>query len=221
MPLLHLSNLIDTKAISDLASEKHDGVRYLITRFPSLVGRDHYFQWLPEVAPSPKLLKSWKNRKITWKGFSDRYVQEMQTIPEAQKRVLELRELIQQGQKITLLCFESEWRHDCHRHILKQIILESEPESKPDAQYNISQAELLSHIPKQKNKENKALLEAEHQKITAELPKHCYYCNIVNYSNKDEYQKHVLLKHPGKLCYLGISDLKLLRIQGQNMPWEI
>ena len=75
----------------------------------------------------------------------------------------------------------------------------------------MSHAELLSYIPRQKNKEKQAVLEAEHKKISNQIPPHCYYCSVVDkFVTKEEYQRHVLIKHPRKLCYPGITDLKLL-----------
>lgn len=220
LPLSNSSTLIRTKAIFEPANNE-DGLRFLIIRLPLNVGRNHYFQWLPEVAPSVRLLKQWKGRKITWKTFFQKYTQEMQTTPEAQKIIAQFRELIKKGQQITLLCFESEWRRDCHRHILKEIILQTETESKPDSHYNMSSAKLLSYVPRLNNKERQAVLELELEKITNELPKLCYYCNSDKFTNKDQYQKHILVKHAGKLSYPGLAEIKISKLIPQAMPWEI
>lgn len=69
--------------------------------------------------------------------------------------------------------------------------------------------------------EDIARIYAELDKITINPPSKCYYCDIGNFQNRDEYQKHVVIKHPGKLCYPGLVDIKLLKIKQQFMPWEI
>lgn len=218
--LSNLSHLIRTKAIYEPA-EKEDGARFLVVRFPKNIGRNHYLQWVPDVSPSPQLLKSFKERKITWKAFYGKYIQEMSTSQAAHKRIHWFRGLIQQRQKITFLCYEAEFRQDCHRHILKRLVLGTEAESVPDSHLSMSNAELVSYVPKPKNEEKQATLDEELLKITRDPPPHCYYCLYDKFTSKEQYERHVLLKHPKKLCYPGTSDLELLGIQGQNMPWEI
>lgn len=183
---------------------------------------------IPELSPSVELLGLYKDRKITWRLFGQKYIEEIHSSAKAQEKIAALRRLIEQKQKITLLCFESEWRNDCHRHILKNIILglESSAESEFDSHYNMSSSELISYIPRQKG-EKQLILQRQLSIINHEVPEHCYYCTYDKFTNKEEYQKHVVVKHPSRLCYPGISDLKVLRatkypnIQAQNMPWEI
>jgi uncharacterized protein YeaO (DUF488 family) len=115
---------IRTKAISQLP-EEIDGLRFFVVLYPMNVGRKYYFEWLPVLAPSEKLFWQWKKHKITWAKFDSEYRQQITSDPQAQKKIQQLRSLLDDGQTITLLCFEAEWRHDCHRHILKQIILDS------------------------------------------------------------------------------------------------
>lgn len=79
----------------------------------------------------------------------------------------------------------------------------------------------LSSVPRQKAKKNQAKLESELEKITANPPPTCYYCPYTKFKNKADYEKHVLTKHNGKLCYPGLVDIEALKIRAQGMPWEI
>jgi DNA replicative helicase MCM subunit Mcm2 (Cdc46/Mcm family) len=48
----------------------------------------------------------------------------------------------------------------------------------------------------------------------------CHYCNKFRTSEERTYQRHVLTKHPGKLCYPSKTDLEKLGIQGKGRNWE-
>lgn len=207
---------VKTKAISQ-PIEDTDGTRFFVVRKTCNIGRG-YFQWLPCLAPSLKLLSQWKSHKITWNKFAQEYKQEIAANIETQKKIRELQSLVEQGETITLLCFEAEFQN-CHRHILRDLILQSESKE-ADSHFNMSAIAILSFIPLQKNQKKQAKLELQLDEVTANPPK-CYYCDINKFTNRYEYQKHVLNKHPSKLCYPGQIELKLLSLQSQNMPWEI
>ena len=56
----------------------------------------------------------------------------------------------------------------------------------------------------------------------SEYPPDCYYCDeTFNEIGKQEYEKHVLSRHPKKQCYPGLSDIKKLSLTPKGMPWEI
>ena len=38
----------------------------------------------------------------------------------------------------------------------------------------------------------------------------CYYCDGCKTNTKDEYERHIITRHPGKLCYPGKADLERL-----------
>ena len=80
---------------------------------------------------------------------------------------------------------------------------------------------ILSYIPKQSNQKRQAKLEAQHDKITVNPPPHCYYCDLENFENRYEYQKHVLNSHPKKLAYPGKIELKDQNLKAQGCLWEI
>jgi hypothetical protein len=50
----------------------------------------------------------------------------------------------------------------------------------------------------------------------------CYYCKGSNFRTNDEndYQRHVIKKHPGKPCYPSKADLKRLGLKAQEKEWE-
>ena len=76
------------------------------------------YSWHPELAPSPKLLKDWKNGGISWQEYTRRYKEEMKT-PQAQDSIINLATW-SAADTFRLLCYEKEW--PCHRFILKELI---------------------------------------------------------------------------------------------------
>ena len=164
------------------------------------------------------MLCKWKNRKINWSEFAFEYKKELSTNPKAQKRIHELQELVKQGQTITLLCYESEWRNDCHRHVLNDVILNREVEY--DQHLDMTVAEISSYVPKQKKLVDQQTLEAQLELITEKQPNHCYYCPKNNFEDRAAYEKHMVLRHPKKVAYPSILDLITFNIKAQNMPWE-
>jgi hypothetical protein len=49
----------------------------------------------------------------------------------------------------------------------------------------------------------------------------CYYCDNYKTNSRDEYERHVILKHPTKPCYPGKADLEKLGLTGKGQSWEI
>ena len=56
--------------------------------------------------------------------------------------------------------------------------------------------------------------------ITGSFMYSCYYCKGCQTNQKDEYEHHVVMKHPGKVAYPGLADLIRLGIQPQGRSWE-
>ena len=164
------------------------------------------------------MLSKWKSRKINWSEFAYEYKKELSVNAKAQDRIYELQELVKQGQTITLLCYESEWRNDCHRHLLTDILLNREVEY--DQHLDMTAAEILSYIPKQSTLIDQEALEAQLNLITEKSPEHCYYCQKNNFEDRAAYEKHMVLRHPKKVSYPSILDLLTLKIKAQGMPWE-
>ena len=40
-------------------------------------------------------------------------------------------------------------------------------------------------------------------------------------TNKKEYEIHVILNHPNKLCYPSLADLKRMNIEPKGRKWEV
>lgn len=218
---MSFSGKVLTKAISDKAV-KSDGFRFLIVQANlgyKPVERKSYLTVLEELIPSESLLTKWKSRKINWSKFAFEYKKELIANPKAQDKIHELQELVKQGQTITLLCYESEWRRDdCHRSILSDVILNRDVEY--DGHLDMTAAEILSYIPKQKKLVDQEVLEAQLNLITEKSPEHCYYCPKNNFEDKAAYEKHMVLRHPKKVSYPSILDLITLNIKAQGCPWE-
>ncbi len=107
--------IIRSKSIFEKES-REDGFRVCVMRFV----RDYYkFDlWLRELAPSIDLLNDWKNRKVSWKEYEERYLGEMRGKEEAVKRLMEV---IREKKVVTLLCAEKDDRF-CHRRLLKEYL---------------------------------------------------------------------------------------------------
>ena len=112
--------MIKTKSIwKDM--ENDDGLRVLITRWhPRGVKKERYDLWVRELAPSPALLKSWKNAKIEWVDFEDSLFLELRNNMDSVEIVQSLHS---KGitQDITLLCHEKDGE-PCHRYMVKDLI---------------------------------------------------------------------------------------------------
>ena len=50
----------------------------------------------------------------------------------------------------------------------------------------------------------------------------CYYCDeFTSTYNRDDYEKHVVLSHDGKLAYPSLADLKKYNLIPKEKYWEI
>ena len=111
---------IKTKQIYEKASQD-DGVRFLITRYyPRGVRKDQFDEWLRALSPSPKLLFDYKEKKITWETFKDRFVIELASNIESVDLINILHDEMK-SDVITLLCYEKNGVA-CHRHIVAELI---------------------------------------------------------------------------------------------------
>ena len=101
---------IKTKRVYDKPSED-DGYRICIMRFPYWINpafkefQEHKERWMPILAPSALLLKSYKTNAISWDTFAERYNTDINNNPNAIKLVQELRDR-SKTETITLLCQE-------------------------------------------------------------------------------------------------------------------
>jgi uncharacterized protein YeaO (DUF488 family) len=113
----------------------NDGVRILATRFrgrgmPSTL----YDVWMPSLAPSEQLLRAVQSEQITWAAFARAFKKELfldgpidsrsPTIKNhGQKFTLRLLKTMAREGNVTLMCHCDENATQCHRHLLRQLIL--------------------------------------------------------------------------------------------------
>jgi uncharacterized protein YeaO (DUF488 family) len=111
-----LKMTIKTKSIFEEVSGD-DGFRICIMRFV----RNYYkFDlWLKDLAPSIELLNDWKDKKISWEEYEERYLKEIKGKKDAVRKLVQL---VKQKKVVTLLCCEKDDKF-CHRRLLKEYIL--------------------------------------------------------------------------------------------------
>lgn len=118
-----MSKEIHTKSIQ-LPREDKDGIRICIMRRP---GKDVSFNiWIPELAPSDKLLDDYHAKKITWEKFEKRFKKE---VLDKKQDYLEILLAIGKTKTITLLCWE-ETPEKCHRRLVVEKLKEIDPQIK-------------------------------------------------------------------------------------------
>ncbi len=121
--------MLKTKSVYSPKSKK-DGLRILATRYRGrYMPRNRYDVWMPNLAPSEKLLKSFR----TWSEFKKKYKAELfadaaidrhnPTIKNhGQKFTLRLIKQLAKKGNVTLMCHCAESIQQCHRHVLAGII---------------------------------------------------------------------------------------------------
>ncbi len=103
------------------APSPDDGYRVLATRYwPRGIKRESVDEYVSALAPSRGLLQSYRTGDITWKGFRERYLDEMQG--EEQRTEIHRLAKLARSQRITLLCICSELKK-CHRWLLQDLVM--------------------------------------------------------------------------------------------------
>lgn len=112
--------MIKTKSIYK-PIEEEDGLRVLITRwYPRGVKREKYDIWVRELAPSPELLKRYKNTEIDWDDFKTTLLSELRDNIDSVEAIHTLQSKSNM-QDVTLLCYEKDGC-PCHRHMVRDLI---------------------------------------------------------------------------------------------------
>jgi len=111
--------MIKTKSILDKRN-KDDGLRICVMRFAKSFY--DYDEWLRDLAPSIELLNDYRKENIDWNEYEKRYLKEME---DRKALIRELRKKSDNGEVITLLCWEKDERF-CHRRLLRNLIETSE-----------------------------------------------------------------------------------------------
>ncbi|MBI1658075.1 MAG: DUF488 family protein [Thaumarchaeota archaeon] len=113
--------MLKTKQIY-ASADPSDGRRILVARFyPRGVKREHFDDWVRELAPSPELLRLYKRGRITPTEYAIQYQLEINN--DRSKEALHKLEHEASTEDVTLLCYEPEGEF-CHRCILKRLILQ-------------------------------------------------------------------------------------------------
>jgi uncharacterized protein YeaO (DUF488 family) len=69
---------IHTKCVTEAIERERDGLRLAITRYlPRGIRRSRYDAWLPNLAPSEALLRSFQAGKVSWSQLSKAYHAEL------------------------------------------------------------------------------------------------------------------------------------------------
>jgi uncharacterized protein YeaO (DUF488 family) len=111
------------------AGTGHRGVRLGTVRRPPRgvrkadIARDWYDVWLPELAPSERLVKEAREAQsdAEWRRFVRKYRGEMATPPAS--RMLDLLALLSHSADLSVGCYcEQESR--CHRSVLRELLTE-------------------------------------------------------------------------------------------------
>lgn len=126
--------MIHTKSAAEVTA-RQDGLRLYVTRYwPRGHGREECDEWLPNLAPSEKLLRAFQSGQITWPDFQKRYRNEMlkgladetganpRMKNVGQKYVIRLLKRLAEQQTVTLICSCPPEEAQCHRHVLKKLI---------------------------------------------------------------------------------------------------
>jgi uncharacterized protein YeaO (DUF488 family) len=114
------------------------GLRVLTTRkWVRGVRKSDIDVWLPDAGPSESLLSDWREKRITWQQFTERYPAEQESqqtcrivryangertydIPDSRSPLDVLRELEEAFGTVTVMCWE-DTPCECHRHILVEM----------------------------------------------------------------------------------------------------
>ena len=127
--------MLRTRSVWSPINRKTDGLRILVTRFRGrglLASR--YDVWMPSLGPSERLLGSVQDRGLSWTQFSRQYRKELfldgpidkrsRTIKNhGQKFTLRLVKQLARRGRVTLMCHCAEDEPQCHRHVLRKLIL--------------------------------------------------------------------------------------------------
>ena len=127
--------MLKTKSVWTTIDRNNDGFRLLVTRFRGRgMPASRYDVWMPSLGPSELLLRQMQSGKISWTQFARRYRDELfldgpidrrsRSIKNhGQKFTLRLIKRLARRGNVTLLCHCAEDQMQCHRHVLRALVL--------------------------------------------------------------------------------------------------
>ncbi|MCL5010444.1 MAG: DUF488 domain-containing protein [Patescibacteria group bacterium] len=109
-----------TKSIQKTPTAR-DGIRICIMR---RIKPEFVFDiWMPALAPSGELLKSYHDKQITWKDYERFFTKQ---VLNRQQKYLDILLSIAEKHVVTILCWE-ETPEKCHRRLVAQRIQKLNP----------------------------------------------------------------------------------------------
>ena len=127
--------MLRTKSVWTRINRKTDGLRILVTRFRGRGLRaSRYDVWMANLGPSERLLSAVQDGQISWTQFSREYRKELYLDGPIDKRsraiknhgqkfTLRLVKQLARRSQVTLMCHCAEDQQQCHRHLLRRLIL--------------------------------------------------------------------------------------------------
>ena len=127
--------MLRTRSVWSPVNRKTDGLRILVTRFRGRgMPASRYDVWMASLGPSERLLKSFQDGEISWAQFSKQYREELFLDGPIDKRsriiknhgqkfTLRLVKQLARRGRVTLMCHCAEDQLQCHRHVLRKLIL--------------------------------------------------------------------------------------------------
>ena len=127
--------MLRTRSVWNPVNRKTDGLRILMTRFRGRgMPASRYDVWMASLGPSERLLKSFQDGEISWAQFSKPYREELFLDGPIDKRsriiknhgqkfTLRLVKQLARRGRVTLMCHCAEDQLQCHRHVLRKLIL--------------------------------------------------------------------------------------------------
>jgi uncharacterized protein YeaO (DUF488 family) len=125
------------KSVYSPINRRQDGLRILATRFRGRgMTTDRYDVWMPSLGPGEQLLRAFLSGTISWAGFTRAFREELfldgpidarnRSIKNhGQKFTLRLIKHLASDGPVTLMCHCAEDETQCHRHVLRSLILSS------------------------------------------------------------------------------------------------
>jgi uncharacterized protein YeaO (DUF488 family) len=109
-----------TKRIYE-APAPEDGFRLLVMRYwPRGIAKTRVAAWEPALAPSRRLLASYRSGSMAWEAYAQGYVAEMNRTAAAQAALSQLRQRAS-TETVTLLCSCTD-EALCHRSLLRGLV---------------------------------------------------------------------------------------------------
>ena len=100
-----------------------DGHRVLVTRYwPRGVARGKTAAYIPLLSPSRELLRSFKDRRITWDAFEAEYLRQMEGELE-RRAIMDLAQHAKR-ERVAVMCTCKD-ETQCHRRLLRTLIEEA------------------------------------------------------------------------------------------------